>query len=125
MDSKSKILYVDDEAINLQLFSINLKKKYDIFTASDGISGLSTLEKNPEIKAVVSDMKMPYMNGIEFIKKAKEKFPTKCYFILSGFDLTNEIAQAIQTGVVNKYFSKPFNIKEIDMAISEAINKDE
>jgi len=64
------------------------------------------------------------MNGIEFIKKAKEKFPDKKFFILTGFEITEEILNALETGLILRYFSKPFNLNEIDSAISEAIGSD-
>jgi len=121
MSDKANILYVDDEFINLQLFEINFRKKYQVTTALDGIKGLEILEANPEILIVVSDMRMPKMNGIEFIKLAKEKFPHKHFFILTGFEITEEIQSALQSGLILKYFKKPFNIKEIDSALTEVI----
>ena len=121
MSEKTKILYVDDESINLQLFEINFRKKYQVVTALDGIKGLEILEANPEILIVVSDMRMPKMNGIEFIKRAKEKYPDKRFFILTGFEITEEIQSALQSGLILRYFKKPFNIKEIDLALAEVI----
>ena len=121
MNSKTKILYVDDESINLVLFEINFSKKYAVFTADSGAKGIELLAINPDITVIVSDMKMPSMNGIEFIKKAKEKYPDKEFFILTGFDITEEILDAINTGLILKYFKKPFNMKEMDMAITDAI----
>jgi response regulator RpfG family c-di-GMP phosphodiesterase len=112
-----KVLYVDDEPINLQLFQLNFKKKYEVFTALSGPEGLRCLETNSNIKVVISDMKMPEMNGIQFISKAKNNFPEITYFILTGYDINAEIAEALESGLIHKYFSKPFNIKEIDSSI--------
>ena len=116
-----KILYVDDESINLKLFEINFNRKYDVVTASDGFTGLIALEKNTDIAVIVSDMKMPNMNGVEFIKKAKEIYPEKKFFILTGFEITEEILHALETNLILRYFSKPFNFNEIDKVISEAV----
>ncbi|MFN8207327.1 MAG: response regulator [Bacteroidales bacterium] len=110
---KVKILYVDDEPINLQLFEANLKRDYQVFTAEGGVKGLEILDSNKDILVVVSDMKMPRMNGMEFIHLAISRFPQVRYYILTGFDITDEIQDAIQRGVIQKYFRKPFNIKEI------------
>lgn len=118
----NKILYVDDELINLQLFEINLSRKYDVYTASDGLIALDILEKNPDIKVVISDMRMPIMNGIEFIKRAKVKFDVIKYYILTGFDITQEIEEAINSGLIVKYFRKPFNLDEIDGEINKIIS---
>lgn len=117
----NKILYVDDESLNLQLFELNFNNKYDVVTANDGYHGLDVLEENAEAEIVISDMKMPGMNGVEFINKAKAKYPNKKFFILTGFDITEEISEAIESGLVLKYFRKPFNIAEIDAAINEHI----
>jgi two-component system, response regulator, stage 0 sporulation protein F len=121
MNERHKILYVDDEIINLQLFEINFSKKYEVLTAEDGIKGLEVLTNNPDVLVVVSDMKMPNMNGIEFIKQAKERHPTIKFYILTGFEITQEIQEAIKLKLILKYFRKPFNMKEIDYAITEAI----
>jgi two-component system, response regulator, stage 0 sporulation protein F len=121
MNEKITILYVDDEPINLTLFTLNFKSKYNILTAKDGFQGMQRLQESPEVLVVVSDMKMPGMNGIEFISLAKKDFPNICYFILTGFEITDEIQNAIEGGLIQKYFRKPFNIKEIEKAIADSL----
>jgi len=119
MNRKPKILYVDDEFINLQLFKINFDNKYEVFTAENGITGLEVLDNNPDIIVVISDMKMPLMNGIEFIKKAKEKYSHIRFYILTGFQITEEIQEALNSKLILKYFSKPFNLNKIDATLQE------
>ena len=121
MIKKPTILYVDDEPINLMLFKINFKKNYEVITAKDGYSGLEQLEKVAGIQAVLSDMKMPGMNGIEFITKAKEKYADTKFFMLSGFETTPEIERALKTGLILKYFRKPFDKTEITRVLEETI----
>lgn len=123
MNSKSTLLYVDDEPINLRLFTINFKNKFHVLTADSGYEGLSVLKSNPETSVVISDMKMPGMNGLEFIRLAKKDYPGIAYFILTGFDITDEIAEALHAGIIFKYFRKPFNMKEIEASIQEALAK--
>jgi len=60
---------------------------------------------------------MPIMTGIEFIKKAKEKYSTIKFYILTGYDITDEIRVALESKLILKYFRKPFNFNEIDNAI--------
>jgi response regulator RpfG family c-di-GMP phosphodiesterase len=122
MNSKTKVLYVDDEFINLQLFEINFSNKFEILTAHSGNEALILLDKNPDTRVVLSDMKMPNMNGIEFILKAKEKHSEKDYFILSGFDLNEEIHQALESNLILNYFRKPFNLIEIETAIINSVS---
>jgi two-component system, response regulator, stage 0 sporulation protein F len=116
------VLYVDDEPINLKLFDLNFKNTFNIVTALSGHEGLNLLKQNPNISVVVSDMRMPKMNGLEFIALAKKEFPHIVFFILTGFEITDEISQALESCLINKYFRKPFNFKEIESSIFAAIN---
>jgi two-component system, response regulator, stage 0 sporulation protein F len=117
MNNKIAILYVDDEPINLMLFRLNFEKKYVIITAESGQEGLVKLSENTSIQIVISDMKMPNMDGVEFIRKAKEEYPLLEFFILTGFEITSAIADALNEKILNGYFRKPFNIQEIENAI--------
>jgi two-component system response regulator (stage 0 sporulation protein F) len=122
MSDKPIILYVDDELINLKVFEINLSKKYHVLTSESVLKGLEILDTFQKIKVVVSDMRMPQMNGIEFIKKAKSKYPDIGYFILTGYEITNEIQEAIDNGLIQRYFCKPFNMKEISSIIESTLS---
>lgn len=121
MSDKITILYVDDEYTNLMLFRINFQKKYTVITSYSGIEGLEQLRTHSEIVIVISDMKMPGMDGLEFIKKAKSEFPNVVFFILTGYDITPEIENALESELISKYFSKPFKLTEIEEAISQVI----
>jgi len=121
MSKRKKILYIDDEEINVQLFEINFSKKYEVFTGYSGYDGLRCLEIHSDIQLVLSDLKMPNMNGLEFIERAKEKYKDKKYFILTGYDITEEIKKAIENKLITTYFRKPFKIQEIEDAIEKVI----
>lgn len=115
------ILYVDDEEPNLFLFRANFEEKYRILTAKSGEQALTQLgEHHNEITAVISDMRMPNMNGIQFIKKARDLYNGINYYILTGYEFNNEIEQALEQQVIQKYFTKPFDTEEIAQAIDEA-----
>ena len=120
MNEKQTILYVDDEEINLVVFEANFIGKFNVITADSGFEGIKILENKPDIPIVISDMKMPGMNGIEFIKTAKKQFPNIVYFILTGFDITDEISSALDDKLINDYFKKPFNGQEIEASINAA-----
>jgi two-component system, response regulator, stage 0 sporulation protein F len=121
MKDKTTMLYVDDEPLNLMLFEANFKRNYNVITAESGYEGLEKLRSNREIEVVISDMKMPGMDGIEFITEARRDYPKIIYFILTGYDITHEIADALNNKLIRKYFRKPFNMKEIDGSIQEAM----
>ncbi|MEQ9403589.1 MAG: response regulator [Cyclobacteriaceae bacterium] len=116
------ILYVDDEEANLFLFDVNFGSRYPVFTASSGGEALSVLEANSdEIIVVISDMKMPGMNGIEFIKEARNKYSNIVYFILTGYASNDEIEDALENKIIYQWFTKPFNMKEVEEAIQNAL----
>lgn len=121
METLVKILYVDDEPVNLLLFEQMFNKKYIVLKAESGFKGLDMLQRNPDIEVVVSDMKMPGMNGLEFINKVHALYPNILLYIFSGYDLTPEIQQSMDQGLILKYFQKPFNMRIIDDAIAEAL----
>ncbi|MEM9328693.1 MAG: response regulator [Bacteroidota bacterium] len=116
---KPTILYVDDELMNLKAFAINLDRSYNILMAENAFSGLEMLEMNPQISLVVSDMRMPKMDGLEFIDKARQKYPNKTYYILTGYGLNEDIQAALDRGLIKKYFSKPFNLQAIESEFEE------
>lgn len=117
MINKPTILYVDDEPVNLQIFELNFRQRFNVLIAESGAAGLAILKVHPEIKIVISDMRMPGMNGIEFITAAKRLYPQLTFFILSGFEITEEIKKAMNEGLVYQYFKKPCNLPEIETSI--------
>lgn len=119
---KPKVLYVDDEPINLQLFEINFSQKYNISTTENGIEGLQLLKNNIDTDIVIGDMKMPKLNGIEFIKKAKELNPKIKCFILTGYGMTEEIKNAIQDGTIINCLNKPFEMEIIENELQAALS---
>ena len=122
MKDNNAILYVDDEIINLRVFEISLKKKYRIITASPGLDALQVLQADDNIDIVVSDMKMPGMNGIEFISEAKKRHGHLKFFILTGFEINEDILQALKSGLILKYFRKPIDIKDLTHTLDEIRN---
>jgi len=116
---KPNVLCVDDEPVNLILFEANLNKKFNIITAHDANAGLEVLAENKDIRVIFSDMKMPGMNGIEFIGNARNISPHGHFYIMTGFDVTDEIQEAIDNKYISMYFKKPLNF----MAISSEIER--
>lgn len=118
------ILYVDDEEINIFLFERSFKDLYHVITASSGEAGLEALTNNADdIIVVISDMRMPGMNGIEFIRKAQEKYKNIAYYILTAFAFSEEIEEALKEKVINEFFTKPFDIDLIKKAVDKAVNE--
>ncbi|NVK51600.1 MAG: response regulator [Flavobacteriaceae bacterium] len=121
MKQKPPILYVDDEPINLLLFKNNFKDAYNVFVGNCAQEGLKVLESHKEIDLVISDMKMPGMDGLEFIETAKKRYPQKKFFIFTGLDISEKIKAAEKSGLILQYFRKPLEYKKMDTAIKDAI----
>ncbi len=125
MEVKIKILYVDDEPRNRLLFNmLILKENIEVFLANDGNNALKLLNNNPDINLIFSDMQMPLMNGIEFIHKAKEKYPDKKYVLVTCMEKTPAIQQAIDSMTICKFLRKPISHKAIMDTINETIHKE-
>ena len=118
MSRKHTILYVDDEPINLELFRLNLKKFYNIYIAERPKDGLELLKKHDDIEVVISDMRMPEMDGLTFIKEAKKDYPNIYYYILTGYDIDEDISQALKEDLIQQYFMKPFDIESIIVSVN-------
>lgn len=123
MSNKIKILYVDDEVMNLTLFGYVFSKKYEVLTSISPVKALDILAETDDINVVVSDMRMPEMTGIEFIEKAHEDKVQRAYYILSAFEKSAEIKSAIKNSVIEEYFQKPFKFEEIEEAILTYMSK--
>ncbi|MFZ6008872.1 MAG: response regulator, partial [Bacteroidota bacterium] len=73
-DTKSKVLYVDDEDNNLFLFKTTFRKYYEIYTANSAEQGVDIL-RTQNIKLIITDQRMPGTSGIEFLQKTIEEYP--------------------------------------------------
>ncbi len=68
-----KVLYLDDEFINLELLKIMFSHEFDIITAITPSEALQIVHTTPDLVAIITDMKMPQMSGLQFIEKARKK----------------------------------------------------
>lgn len=116
------ILYVDDEQINLMLFEINYCNKFKVFTAGSAAEALQILRLHPEIVLVITDMKMPGMSGVDLAYQIKREASGTVVFILTGYEILPEIETAINDNVVERYYSKPFDIEGLADDIRVCIN---
>lgn len=119
MGNADKVLCVDDERINLLILQKLLSGKYEVITAENGAKALDIMEQDANITFVISDMKMPVMSGLEFIKEANCRFQNKKYFMLSGYAINEEIQAALDSGLIRSYFEKPANFDEINKALQK------
>jgi response regulator RpfG family c-di-GMP phosphodiesterase len=116
-----RLLFVDDEENVLQsLKRVFLDADYSIQTSTSGQEGLSILEAGPPIHVVVSDYRMPRMNGVEFLSMVARKWPDTVRIVLSGYADTPAVIGAINEGGIYKFISKPWNDDELRVAVANA-----
>lgn len=121
MNKRVTVLYVDDELINQFIFQRTFESYFNILTATSGEEALKTLESNSgTINVVISDMRMPGMDGLTFIKKARQNFSDLAYYLLTAFSFNEEIDRAIQEQIVRSCFSKPYDVAAVRSEIEHA-----
>lgn len=119
MKSNIKILIVDDEEMMRNLLSKILKREnYQILTAADGLEGLRVIH-DESIDIVISDMKMPQMNGFELLKNIKEEYPQIGVIIMTAYGDTYTVKDALLLGA-DEYITKPFKSYEISLVVERA-----
>jgi response regulator RpfG family c-di-GMP phosphodiesterase len=123
MDSKIKVLYVDDEENNLMSFKACFRIKYEVHIAISAIVALEILDKHPDIQVVITDQRMPDITGVEFLKMMLEKHPNPMRIMLTGFANFADTVDAVNLGKIFSYLNKPWEEKVLDDTIQNAIAK--
>ena len=122
MDEPVRILCVDDEVPILKaLRRIFMDTDYEILTASSGAEALELLSDT--IQVVVSDYRMPAMNGVDFLREVRRKWPDTVRIVLSGYADTASIVSAINEGEIYKFIPKPWNDDELKVTIDNAVER--
>jgi response regulator RpfG family c-di-GMP phosphodiesterase len=122
-DAKHVILFVDDEkSILSSLRRLFRTSPYELLTAISGAEALDIL-KVRMVDLVVSDMRMPEMDGAEFLTKVASQWPETIRILLTGYsDLESTIA-AVNNGRIYRYLSKPWEENDLRMTIHQALEK--
>ena len=118
---KGRVLYVDDEEINLVNFRETLCDEFEIFTAGSGKEALALLEREGEMALVVSDQRMPGMSGIELLAEIRATYPDTIRMIISAYTEIHELIEAINKAEVYRYFVKPWKEDQLRLTIGNAV----
>ena len=124
--SEGRVLIVDDEEdVRKSVRLILSKAGYDVIEAEDGEVGISTLKsgENPlTLSAIICDINMPKMNGMEAISYFRSQFPSCPVIVLSGAGTVERATTLFKQGVVD-FLSKPIDHERLLGAVKKAINE--
>ena len=114
------ILVIDDEAAQKDVLTGYLKKKgYKIFSASSGREGIEITGRNP-VDIILSDFKMPDLNGIKVLEQVKKINPEISFVIVTAYGTVENAVKAMRLGAFD-YISKPVDLDELDLMIERVI----
>lgn len=117
---KKTILFVDDEEINLFVLAKRFEADYNVLTANNAEDAMRLIEgEKGTLDALISDLKMPDMSGLEIIHKMQPCLEDVPCFLLTGYDHNAEIESALDNKIIEKLFKKPFNYNEISSTLKE------
>lgn len=117
---KPRLLVVDDEPDNLDLLYRTFRREYQVLRAESGRQALEVLEDDGEVAVIISDQRMPEMTGTEFLSKTVPDFPDTVRIILTGFTDVEDLVQAINSGQVYRYITKPWEPSTLRQLVKQA-----
>jgi response regulator RpfG family c-di-GMP phosphodiesterase len=114
-----KLLIVDDETANLRLLERLFSKDFQCLTASSGPEAIRLLEQH-DIAILITDQRMPNMSGIELLKQTARLRPHMVRILLTGYTDVEALVEALNSGLVYMYITKPWNNEDLKLRVSRA-----
>lgn len=119
----TRVLFVDDDPMLLSSMERCLGLRFDIDTALSGPEALELIESGKEYAVVVSDMRMPGMDGIELIQRARALAPKAAYLMLTGNQDPKTSSRAQSEATVTRFLNKPCDPDDIAEAIEDGMRE--
>lgn len=116
---KIRVLFVDDEQQNLFSFKAAFRFDIEVFTAITPDEAFEILKEN-KIHLVISDYRMPLMNGVNFLEKVRKEYPKCVRMLLTAFSDIETVIEAVNKGNIFRYIKKPWDENELKLAFEEA-----
>lgn len=119
----ASILLVDDEPSILSSLRRLLRPVgYRIHTAESGSAGLDILNQEP-VDLVISDMRMPEMDGAKFLEQVRQRWPATTRILLTGYADVSSTIDAINRGEIYRYVSKPWDDNDLTLVVRDALER--
>lgn len=119
MDPKKTVLYLDDEFINLENFQSCFEDEFNVFIANNANEARGILKKN-EIKVLITDQRMPDINGLDFIVEVQKQYQYLSCIILTAYPESNLLIDALNRADIFRFIIKPWEEYDLKHAIVKA-----
>jgi DNA-binding NtrC family response regulator len=121
-ETKTRMLVLDDEQVALRnLQYILTKAGYDVVASQSGVKGLELIA-NQEFDVVLTDLKMPKVDGFKILQRVRETWPDTEVIIITGYATIDSAVEAIKMGAFH-YISKPYQIEEVRRVVQQALER--
>lgn len=121
--NENKILLVDDEPNLLFSMQRQLRKRFTVLTAQSGEEALEIMKKKGPVAVIMSDMHMPGMDGVKLLAMIKDSYPETVRIMLTGDDGQGTAAQAVNTGHIFRFLTKPCSSAVLITTIAVAVRQ--
>jgi len=118
-----KILLVDDEQLILDGLKRQLRKAYNVYTENNGEEGLQRIISDGPFAVVLSDMRMPVMDGIAFLTQVRRIAPECIRMMLTGCADQQTAIDAINRGEIFRFLTKPCSYEDLTVALDAALDQ--
>ncbi|MCC6624634.1 MAG: response regulator [Deltaproteobacteria bacterium] len=122
-DPRPRILCVDDEPRVLEAIGLNLRRRYEVVTATGGGEALEIIGREPPFVVIMSDMRMPGMDGAAFLARARELAPDATRLLLTGYSEMQATIAAVNQGRIFRFLAKPCPPAELAAVMEEAVEQ--
>jgi response regulator RpfG family c-di-GMP phosphodiesterase len=117
------VLCVDDEPHVLEGLALHLRRSFEVLTALSGVEALGVLSSHPRVAVVMSDMRMPGMDGAAFLSKARTCAPDATRLLLTGHADVQAAVSAVNQGQIFRFLTKPCPPQELRAALDAAVEQ--
>jgi len=119
--SSNKVLIVDDDPELLKSFQRHFHGVFDLDVAPSGMDGIESVNRQGPYTVVISDYRMPGMDGVEFLRRVRDLSPDSIRIILTGYPDIDTAVKAVNEGRVFRFLTKPVRTEIIAHAITDGI----
>ncbi len=117
------VLFVDDEQLARMTFERLFKRDFTLYMAQDGEEALDVVKAHPEIAILISDQRMPRMNGLELLTQISRERPEIISILVTAYTDISLLTDAVNKGNIHRYLTKPYDDRILKREIMQGIER--